>query len=219
MTQTRPGLRGWPLYSRVLAAIWRQPMTAVNLAESARITVCNARFIMRRMRDLGLVHIQSWARKYHALPVAVWSFGCDADAPMPPSRKGRRINHSSTKAKRLKPRADLIAFAAMVNAMQDEPRTAKDLSEIAGTNRGYTKMTLNKMRDVGLVHIGDWERRIGAGTPSAMYQLGLDKPDVPRPKLEPRKLMLRRVRKANAARAEQVMMLRALAGVRELEAA
>jgi hypothetical protein len=138
------------------------------------------------MKALGLVHIHSWTPAgNHAMPQARWSIGAGDDAPRPLACHGGESRHGKTKRPRPKPIAQLVAFAAIWRAMA-VPRSMASLAETTGCHEGAVRRLVRTLRSLGLARIAAYQRRSAwGGTPTALFQVAINKPDAARLKLVP----------------------------------
>lgn len=197
-------------YADVLVAIAKKKQTAIELAEASGYCRVHIRQLLRRMRDLGLIHIDHWKpQSVRNVMSPVWAFGKGVDAPLPLTKSGRVTQRDPEAAGRLQPRIELVTFANLVKAMV-EPQTCLSLANVAGTDRNWTYRVLNHMHAIKLVHIAEWETRSRGGQPSAMFQIG-SKADAPRPRPMGAKEASRRRSQQRQQRKQMLRIVHALA--------
>lgn len=167
-------------YADVLASIAKKKQTAIELSEASGYCRVHIRQLLRRMRDLGLIHIDHWKpQSIRNVMSPVWAFGKGVDAALPVTKSGKVTRRDPEALGRLQPRLELVTFANLVKAMV-EPQSCLGLAQTAGTDRNWTYRVLHHMHSIKLIHIAEWEPRPRGGTPTAMYQIGR-KTDAPRP--------------------------------------
>ena len=104
-------------YADVLAAIAKKKQTAIELAEASGYCRVHIRQLLRRMRDLGLIHIDHWKpQSFRNVMSPVWAFGKGADAPLPVTKAGTVTKRNPEAAGRLQPRLELVTFANLVKS-------------------------------------------------------------------------------------------------------
>lgn len=151
-------------YARVMLAL---PARADQVAERVGMTVSCVRLILRQLWSLRMAH-PGEAEGARNNVVAVWLQG-DGDAA-PGVRGGGR----------LKPGAQLIAFATIWRALDGGARVSVVFEE-TGVSRDAVYRLLGFMRKAGGAHITTWEKdRFGRAV--AVWTLGEGR-DAPRPKL------------------------------------
>jgi len=202
---TKFGHRG---FASILRLVLDKPMDHAEVASEIGFGVEYVRNLMRGMHALGLVHAGSWRRNARGFARPVYAFGDKPDAPAPAANNG--VNHPGvTRPKRIY--SEVVAFATIVRALQ-EPVSAHGVIAASGVNEATAYRLLVHMHGLRLIHVSEWERRIGiGGTPQKLYLLAPDKPDAPRPAREDHRAAVRRYGKKRRARNRQIRMLHALA--------
>lgn len=211
------GARGGLFYARILLSVWKEPGTSAEIARRVGSTRNTVARTMRRMYDLRLVRRKEWVRGDDGRNMAaLWSFEQGPDAPLPMTVKtglpNQRPGHI---VERIKPSAEMVTFAAIIRALQDEPKSTYDLVDASGATWSTVRRLLRFSRSIGLAYVAEWgEQRIpgGSGAPVGMWALGIDKPDARRPKPMPMPVAHRRYREARKQREHAAEVTRALAG-------
>jgi hypothetical protein len=211
-TREKRGPIKWQGYAMILRGIYDQPSTKRDVAVDNGLNRQSAEKLVRGMHALGLIHRSGWATTA-GLDAAVFSAGPGPDASPPLNRDGTPSRHRTHTVGMARPAAELIAFASILRAL-DEPTSAQGVAEKAGTNPGSTRDLLNLMHDLRMVYVADWDRRLHGGAPAALFMLGFDKPDAPRPKPVPVREIWKRYDQGRRAKARMNEISFALAGAR-----
>jgi predicted ArsR family transcriptional regulator len=163
-----------------------EPLTAGEIAAKLGLNHRNARCIVVRMRALGLAHIHSWTPVgKNRMPQARWAIGAGKDAERPLAFHGGESRHGKTTRPRPKPIAQLVAFAAIWRALA-VPQSMTSLAEITGCHATAVRRLVRILRSLGLARIAAYQRRSAwGGTPTAMFEVAINKPDAARPELVP----------------------------------
>lgn len=200
----RGELRNQPLHIRIANAIAREGKTPGEIAESVGVNV-NAVYLKMRYMHGRIAYVESWRPNVSSIPSAVWRLGMQPDAPMPRSVAERWS--------RRKPRAasEVLAFVSMMEAMMEGPTSIRELSEMSGLLRHTVLLMLRTGRELGVIHIGAWDRSRDTGSWAPQYAVGVDKPDVPKPRALTRAQRNARAVQWKSAKREQVRVLKALA--------
>jgi len=195
-------------YASILRLVLDKPMDHTEVAAEIGFGVEYVRNLMRGMHALGLIHAESWRRNARGFARPVYAFGDKPDAPAPTADNG--VSHPGvTRPKCIY--SEVVAFAAIVRSLR-EPVSAHGVIAASGVNQATAYKLLAHMNGLRLIHIVEWERRIGiGGTPQKLYLLAPDKPDAPRPAREDHRAAVRRYGRKRRARNKQIRMLHALA--------
>lgn len=148
-----------------LLALMATKATIPELAVRAGVNVNTAYRFVRTMHHAGMVRILEWrpgplGRQY---PVYIAGRGKDAEAPP---------NAARTSSSALS--SEVLGFASLLRAMQDDPTSKADLIEETGVSHTTVKTTLEACVQHGLIHIAGWAPRTasGCGQPLPLYLLG-----------------------------------------------
>lgn len=171
-------------YARILRALLDRPMTETQLRENCGIGHTAAHRIIRAMHHLKLVHIWSWDCTEGTRFVPVFAFGDRPDTPTPSRRPNGRLAGAARFASAKVAPPELLAFADIVRALR-EPCSAKEVAEAAGVHEHHTRGLIDQMRSLRLVHIASWAWRDRGGPPIALYAIGPNRRDAPRPRPDP----------------------------------
>lgn len=203
----------WCGYATLLRSLHDQPATAPEIAQRLGIHENTARRLLRRLKDLDIIHRKEWVRLGPRSPhTPVWALGAGPEAPRPLClRTGEPSQHPALKIGRAKPQAELVTFAALMKALL-EPHSFTSLSQACGVHYNHARKFIKHTQALKLTHISHWERRMHGGTPTAFYQFGIDKPDARRPAREPRREIERRYQQARRAKLRMQRITFALAG-------
>lgn len=189
------GRLGTAGYVRVIAAL---PGGSDEVGQRVAMRQQNAQRLLREMATLGLVHRGGHvARGPNNTPAVHWVSGSgqDGDVGRPDCRNSR-------------PRAQLIAFAAIWRVLELGGCTAPEIVEATGVSIATVRRVIAEGRKRELVRVASWRPNHGHA-PTAEYGLGSAR-SVTMPR--------RTQRQINVAyywtrkrRAEQMAILRALA--------
>ena len=200
--------RNWPLYALLMREIVGR-CTTTELHTRLGISSSTAYAIILRLNAQRLIHIAEWSPAGRGGPVPVWAIGDADNAPRPLTAKGVPSKRGTAKPA---PRIEVIAFAKVIKALSlSEPMTQAQIADISGSSAGQIGRFVRFARSLGLIRIGEWDRRDFGGSPAAMYEFAPDQPDVPRPKPMCRLAVVRKYGMAKRARARQLRTLHALA--------
>lgn len=204
--------RSWPLYAEVVRLLY-DGVTVGQLAERCRLTPNTAHLILRRFHDQGIAHIGDWIQpRARSVMVAFWQFGPGVDAPCPPA-KSTGLPTRRHFAPPCRPLAETISFANLIRALA-EPHSINSLADITGGTRGQVERFVRIAKQLRIVYVADWERS-SSGPPAAMYQLGADQRDKPRPKVKTRAQIHRQYIDGRNAKRGMLTILHALAANRD----
>jgi len=173
-TKKNTGRWGLRRYAQILAAIYWKSRSASDVADKlgglGRYGAHSVREVLWGMRDLGLVHVASWAphlspRSCFMSPVFAFGQGQDAPYPVPCNRipgqpAGKWV------------RAELTHFATIVRELRDGA-TRTEICERCGTMHHNLAPLLREMRALSLARVCEWRlRESGAGKPAEVWKLG-----------------------------------------------
>lgn len=200
MASQKPGRASWADYARMLRHLHDTPATSLEMADATRLGIKSIRAILRRMRDLTLIHAPGAVKVgKHALPV--WHFGAGESIDMrglyPP----------------LQPNVELITFAVILRSLKQQPQSAASLAAVAGINADRCReLLLCLHEELHMVCIVQWRKRRAkpGGSPLPMYSFGIDQPDVPRPTPMTQQAMWQRRNQVVAAHKRQAKRMSAL---------
>jgi predicted transcriptional regulator len=99
-------------------------------------------------------------------------------------------------------------LALIVNSIRDGATTT-EVCEKLGMGRTTVTKTLQKLKQSGLLHVGEWRADTKVPTPVYVYGSGVD---ALKPKKTPRRVTNARYWAARRAKLQQMQVLRALAG-------
>jgi hypothetical protein len=170
----------------------------------------SAHNVMRRMHDLRLIHVSRWDYPERGPCVAVWKLGEGVDAPRPACKTTGAQSLKTFNRPPCRPSLETAAFARLIRSLS-EPQTIASLSEVSGGGPGQVGRFIRIAHSIGLVYLADWDRRLQGGSPGAMWELGIDEQDAPRPKRMSRLIVERRYRAGRRAKAMTLMVTHALA--------
>lgn len=100
---------------------------------------------------------------------SVWAFGRAPSVPLP----ARRLDAKA------RPSNSAIGLAMLVRSMYEGPKSTADLVRETGLNKGCVLRVLRVLKDGGLVHVAEWEKR--QGSPIPFYAMGRNMPDAEMP--------------------------------------
>lgn len=170
-------------YVPILRAIYdaKGAMTWVALAEQffdgRRLSAQQA---LEEMLTLKLVHVAGWAPvklAHRTMPTALYAYGSGENAPHPGYANGAQRAEL-----RRRPRAELIALASAIEALQEDQHHGASLAEELGVGSKVARKLIAALHAAGFVHIADWHRRPDGGVQCALHSFGIDQKDKPRPK-------------------------------------
>lgn len=171
-------------YADILCGIYFDPATVNGIAKRHGLNRQSVGCVIRRMRDLGVVHVGAWRIEGAArIPAAVLHYGPGTDAPPPFKADGTRYDYSRKRSQRLKVRPELLTFCNLVKALE-EPHSINQLAEIVGIgcHTAATRQLLNHMHAIGMVHVAEYERTAIAGKWTRLFAIGFGLPDAVKPK-------------------------------------
>lgn len=97
-------------------------------------------------------------------------------------------------------KVNALSLGQLVRALSGEPMTFGELAEETGLHYHTVREWVNAMHDAGAVFVAAWEADVRGRHNSPMWQLGVDKRDVRKPKLTAAQRQARvRERKKQAA--------------------
>lgn len=174
------GIRGYRAYATLMRTVMDGNVSTDTLAEKQGLAHSSVYEIMRRLHRQRVVHIGGWDRYpkrgcgWHEL----WSLGEGADAPRPVRTSDGR---PSLRKRVARPpfRSQIFTFGLLMLALADG-HTPHSLVEITGLDRRWINVLLRFMKDIHLIHIGEWYRN-PFGSPSPVLKLG-DKRNASKPK-------------------------------------
>lgn len=154
--------RGERQKQRILDLVASEPMTAKQLAESIHLsltavllhTKAMMRSAPRRLRIAG--YVPSSIGK----PAPLYGPGEAPDTAYDPIRKAKLLDRVETKA------------ALIRKHLEEAPRTAEQLGNLAHMSPSRTRFYLRRLRDAGEVYIKSWAPPPGRGDLSPVYAIG-----------------------------------------------
>lgn len=161
------GRRSWKGYAEILRLIVDWPgITAADLSRLCGLGDDHMRYVLKRMRALGLIHA----------PLMV---PCRRGQETPGWLAGAGVNVACRRWAPCAPKTELIAFAAMLKALTVAPQTATTLAAASGVSVNRLRELLKSLQDLRLIFVCDWRR--GRGNYAAVYRFGIDVDSMPRP--------------------------------------
>ena len=212
-------IRGWAGYATVLRELQRRPSTTLEIAQHLGCCYHGLGIILGRMCDLGLVHEREWVAgaSKKSPKSALWACGDGERAPKPSTGK-----LAVREPKQYRHRPELISFASIIRSLRTDNLTSAELAEVTGCTVGPIGRLMRHGQAIGLFRVAAWvPRETGNGKPSMCWGLGSGK-SAPRPATLSRQEIDTRHWARRKAKAEQMVLIKALAGVapaRELVAA
>ena len=197
-------------YARILRGLYDAPAGSQELAVRHGTAEHTMRGITRRLHYLGLIRIVAWRAVVQGPAIRIFGFGGGADAPRPFTIRGLPSQHIGVTARPPAPRLELTSFAVLMRALA-EKRGQRELIEITGIARSSLSPNLRYMRSIGLLFIAGWERRdYGGGAALPLYQLGIGRNDVSRPRPELKTVINARYGAARTKRRAQDRLTQAI---------
>lgn len=171
------GRMGWAAYTRILGAIWAEPMSPEQCAKRFDRGLQRVRELLWRMERAGLVIVCDWVKSERTcearhtgmlIPVFCRPMADRQSVPYP--RPIARPAHGDTRNLR-RPRAEFVAWASIIEAMR-VGATRDEIREETGAAHHRISLLLRVMRECNLVHTIDWRRRGGAGRLCEVVKFG-----------------------------------------------
>lgn len=175
----RTGRMGLVQYGRVLAAITKEPLTSVSVAEILDRQPQRIREILWRMEHMGEAHVVRWDQPVMLRGQLVPVFAAGPGQSVPYPRKLNRSAPGSTLAK-TNPKPELISFCTAIKALR-EGGTRGEIHEATGIAHMGLRRLLRSLHKDGLIHRTGWHREGESGSPAEVFVLGAGR-DMPRPK-------------------------------------
>lgn len=177
-----PGIAGCV---QLVALLRDKPASICAFRAEHGLSYCGAYGVIGSLYALGMAHVSGWVVRPRCRPVAVFSFGPGVDVECPDRTSKGRQSKGGEKPGAKSPSTTMVALVYAMRAIQDQPHSREELSEITGLHRRPCVLMLKAMVDLGFAHVAGWERaHIGAPIPT--YGAGM-KPPAKRPKREARK--------------------------------
>lgn len=189
--------RGAQGYAAVLMALYSTDATTSQLARAVGTQDSTMTLCVRGLYRHGFIHAGCYRQAAKGPPAVVWRFGPGPDSVAP------RTARPPTKP--AKTGVEMVAFAAFVRRLMDQPATHRDLCEASGFSGHTTGRLLRWMR--GVLHIKHWDRDTHVPQPAYVWGRG---PDAVRPQPRPQASNTRRYDLKRRALARQVRIIGAL---------
>lgn len=175
---------GYVGYAKILAAT-AEPRTHAEISAITGVYEKGLLRLLKQFRAFGLVHRVGWVKPDHGFAMAQWKLGMGEEAPVPLNAKGRPQAYHDQRPK-MQPRA--VAFASLVNALQQGASSRTSLMEQSGLPHGALHRVIAAMHKMKLITVAAWTRREdGCGPWIPCYEWGPGVPNIPRPKARKRK--------------------------------
>lgn len=170
---------------QLVALLRDKPASICAFRAEHSLSYCGAYGVIGSLYAMGMAHVSGWLIRPRCRPVAVFSFGPGVDVECPGLTSKGRQSKGGEKPGAKSPSSTMVALVYAMRAIQDQPHTREELSEITGLHRRPCVLMLKAMVDHGFAHVAGWDRpHIGAPIPT--YAAG-QKPAAKRPKRESRK--------------------------------
>lgn len=160
------GRMGWAAYTRILGAIWAEPMSSEECARRFDRGLQKMRELLWRMERAGLVIVCDWVKsertveaRHTGMLIPVFCRPMEGRESAPYPRPIARPAHGDTRNLR-KPRAEFLAWTNIIEAMR-VGATRDEIREETGAAHHRISLLLRVMRECNLVHTADWRRCSG----------------------------------------------------------
>jgi hypothetical protein len=189
--------RGAHGYAAVLMALYSADATTSQLARAVGTQNSTMTLCVRGLYRHGFIHVGGYRQGAKGPPAVVWRFGAGQDAESPTTAR--------PPTKPVSTGVEMVAFAAFVRGLIDQPSTHRDLREASGLSVHTIGRLLRTMR--GVLHVKHWDRCSHIPQPAYVWGRG---PDATRPSRQPAAVVTKRYDLKRRALARQVRILDAL---------
>ncbi len=170
-------------YVGILVAIKDQASDSPALARRLGVGGQGLNIVLRRLRDMGLIHIEAWTppAQKHLVMLPMWRYGSRDDAPLPLTQRRREPTKHFAAAKDVawQARCNLTALKVAFEAMSRRPQSKAELMVLTGLSEDTLARLLPALHQHRFVRITCWLRgRQGPAVPC--YEWG-DGHNAPRP--------------------------------------
>lgn len=170
---------------RLAAALRAQPASISAFRDAHGLSYCGAYGAIGSLYALRMAHISGWLLRPRCRPVAVYAFGPGVDAPCPARTLNGRRSRGGETPEAKSPSSTMVALVYAMRAIQDQPHTREELSEITGLHRRPCVLMLKAMVENGFAHVAGWDHPLTGG-PRPTYGAGRKAP-AKRPRRESKK--------------------------------
>jgi hypothetical protein len=168
--------RGQCGYANIMVLLDQKPRTIDELKADFGSSSNGLAILFRALRG-RIVRVVDWKKSPRGPMAGIWGVGSGPDAPCPGFQ--RKVVTSPAKP-------EAVAFIALVQRLQSEPATVKELCEVSGLNATTALRVVRALRP--LIYIHSWDR--STHVPAACWAWGKER-DADRPKKKSQRLVCR----------------------------
>lgn len=176
-----------------------------TIADDNKVNRTTAGRFCQCLNDLRIIHVSGWVNTGidNRSRIPAYALGDQPDAPHPNNTPRPRKNKRTESS-------ELIAFASVIHALQDDSHNGKSLAETTGIFPRATRQLLKALHAAKLVYIAEWEVRpqFGAGYP--LYFFGMGKKDAKKPAPIPQAELTRQWNEVRKRKRRDIKLMRGI---------